>query len=117
MMPSSTGCEQSTVNFSVCLRFTTFFAFLIACARKGPRDLWRARRGRSLAPQSHHDIYMLAARGFRFHGSKRGITAGHIFFFDALRVPSSDDPTCTPRGFGEHAAGGIEHGPPQKIEN
>ena len=22
-------------------------------------------------------------------------------------------PTCTPRGFGEHAAGGIEHGPPQ----
>ena len=21
--------------------------------------------------------------------------------------------TCTPRGFGEHAAGGIEHGPPQ----
>ena len=43
MMPSSTGCEQSTVNFSVCLRFTSFFAFLIACARKGPRDLWRAR--------------------------------------------------------------------------
>ena len=44
MMPSSTGCEQSTVNFSVCLRFTSFFAFLIACARKGPRDLRRERR-------------------------------------------------------------------------
>ena len=54
MMPSSTGCEQSTVNFSVCLRFTTFFAFLIACARKGPRDLWRARLGRSLAVWPHH---------------------------------------------------------------
>ena len=54
MMPSSTGCEQSTVNFSVCLRFTSFFAFLIACARKGPRDLWRARGAEVAWGRPHH---------------------------------------------------------------
>ena len=54
MMPSSTGCEQSTVNFSVCLRFTSFFAFLIACARKGPRDLWRASGAEVACGLAHH---------------------------------------------------------------
>ena len=36
-----------------------------------------------------------------------------FFFFFCPRRPSVPRSDVTPRGFGEHAAGGIEHGPPQ----
>jgi hypothetical protein len=36
MMPSSTGCEQSTANLSV-FRFASFFDFLIAWGGGGER--------------------------------------------------------------------------------
>ena len=37
MIPSSTGCEQSMVNLSVCLRLVIFFA-LATCAQSGIVD-------------------------------------------------------------------------------
>ena len=60
MIPSSTGCEQSTVNLSTFLLFTTFFALAIfgmvtTCVWKVPTRLkaWsRRQRGGLRAGQS-----------------------------------------------------------------
>ena len=82
MMPSSTGCEQSTVNFSVCLRFTSFFAFLIACARKGPRDLWRASGAEVACGLAHHgeagSLSVCDEAGGRIRSENRAFSIWHF---------------------------------------
>ena len=55
MMPSSTGCEQSTANLSV-FRFASFFDFLIAWGGGGERGggVSAVGGGKRVAREAHH---------------------------------------------------------------
>jgi len=63
MIPSSTGCEQSMVNLSVCLRLVIFFA-LATCEQSGIVDL---------VIETASD-----AKGGRRHGEERRTAAGMV---------------------------------------
>lgn len=61
MIPSSTGCEQSMVNLSVCFRLVIFFA-LATCEQSGIVDT---------VIETASD-----AKGGRRHGEERRTAAG-----------------------------------------
>lgn len=63
MIPSSTGCEQSMVNLSVCLRLVIFFA-LATCEQSGIVDT---------VIETASD-----AKGGRRHGEERLTAAGMV---------------------------------------
>lgn len=63
MIPSSTGCEQSMVNLSVCLRLVIFFA-LATCEQSGIVDT---------VIETASD-----AKGGRRHGEERRTAAGMV---------------------------------------